>query len=683
MTLTHPLPRALVLVVVVFGYSPTVSAADEQLDEVLVTATRRPVTAAEVSAAVAIVNADKIRSQKLITDALAGSPGVFLQQTTPGQGAVIIRGQKGSSILHLVDGLRLNNAIFRSAPTQYLALVPASAVERIEILRGTPASLYGSDAVGGVVQVVTRVPSFDSQHSAVRGDVFAGFDTAEDGRILRGTVDIGNDRVVTSVSAEFLQTGDRKTGGGQRVGPSGFESKAGRFLMALTPDDRSKWLFDVHFLEQPMTPRVDELVAGFGQTEPSSSEYFFAPNRRLFAHVRYDLTGGPLDLDWRIDASWQRVDDDRVTRNFQSPTRRLETNRSDLTGFMVSASRKSSSGSWIAGAEYYHDRVSSTRIEQDTASGQSLMVAARFPDSSSVDQAAIFANVERHVSNRNSLSGGVRVSRVDVDLPRTLVSPAASVDTTDASGDVGWIFDVSATWQVVANVGIGLRAPNVFDLGTLGNRPGNRFNIPNTSLKSERALQADFGVRYRAERLQLEIMVYSLQYDDRITSVLTGDVTPDGRDIVQSVNAAEATVRGAEFGFEWQLTRSVAAVAVMNYTWGEQTVAGQPEPADRIPPLSARLNITWDNGGTIQLDAWARFAGVQDRLSSRDVRDVRIDPNGTDGWGIIGARVAWQPDAAWTLSVGVDNLFDKRYRNHGSGLDAPGRNLSVSVRRVW
>jgi outer membrane receptor protein involved in Fe transport len=350
---------------------------------------------------------------------------------------------------------------------------------------------------------------------------------------------------------------------------------------------------------------------------------------------------------------------------------------------MLSASRSSPSGSWIAGAEYYHDRVSSTRLEQDLVSGQSQAVASRFPGGSRVDQAAIFANVERHVSNRNSLSGGIRISSVDVSLPQTLVSPAATVDATDASGDIGWIFDVTNTWQVVANIGFGFRAPNVFDLGTLGNRPGNRFNIPNTNLKSERALQADFGARYRAERLQLEIMLYSLRYDDRIASVLTGDVTPDGRDVVQSVNAAEARVRGAEFGFEWQFKRNVEAVAVLNYSWGEQKFAGQTEAADRIPPLSGRLNIAWDSGEALRVDAWARFAGVQDRLSARDVRDVRIDPNGTPGWGIIGASATWQPDTAWTLSVGVDNLLDKRYRNHGSGLDAPGRNLSVSVRRVW
>ena len=664
--------------------APTVAlAADSHIDEILVTATRRNVAADEVSAAVSLIDADAVRGQKLITDALTNSPGVFLQQTTPGQGAVIVRGLKGSSILHLVDGLRLNNAIFRSAPTQYLALIPTSVVERIEVLRGTPASLYGSDAVGGVVQVVTRVPSFDSPESDVRGEIFAGVDSAESGRILRGTLDVGNDRIATSVSAEYLQTGDRKTGGGERIGPSGYESKAGRFLMAITPDERQSWLFDIHFLEQPMTPRVDELVAGFGQTEPSSSEYFFAPNRRLFAHIRYDLAEGPLDMDWRFDASWQRIDDDRVTRNFEAPTRRLEANRSDLTGFMLSASRNSGFGSWIVGAEFYHDRVSSSRFVQDIVSGQSLEVAARFPDDSRVDRAAVFFNIESAVSVRNRVSGGIRVSSVDVVLPETSVSQAASVDTTDASGDLGWIFDMTAAWQVVANIGYGFRAPNVFDLGTLGNRPGNRFNIPNTNLTSERALQADFGVRYNSDWLQLETMVYSLQYDDRIVSVLTGDVTPGGRDIVQSVNAAKAKIRGVEFGFEWQVTQSVIATAAINYTWGEQTVAGQTEPADRIPPLSGRVNIAWADSSTIRVDAWVRFADLQDRLSARDVRDVRIDPNGTVGWGIIGASATWQPNTAWTLTLGADNLLDKRYRNHGSGLDAPGRNLSVNVRRVW
>ncbi|MGB5580288.1 MAG: TonB-dependent receptor plug domain-containing protein, partial [Woeseia sp.] len=135
---------------------------DEPIDEIQVTASRRPVAAAKVSAALTIIPSEEITRSTLATDALANEIGVFLQQTTVGQGAAIIRGLKGSEILHLVDGLRLNNAIFRNAPTQYLALVAPGSIERIEVVRGSPTSLYGSDAVGGVIQVISRLPKFDS-----------------------------------------------------------------------------------------------------------------------------------------------------------------------------------------------------------------------------------------------------------------------------------------------------------------------------------------------------------------------------------------------------------------------------------------------------------------------------------------------------------------------------------------
>jgi outer membrane receptor protein involved in Fe transport len=179
-------------------------------------------------------------------------------------------------------------------------------------------------------------------------------------------------------------------------------------------------------------------------------------------------------------------------------------------------------------------------------------------------------------------------------------------------------------------------------------------------------------------------VVYTLDYSDRITSVLTGDVTPEGRDIVQSVNAADSTIRGFEGGAEFYMSDTIGLEVVLNYTWSEERVPGSPtEAGDRIPPLSGRLNVRYDDGGDIRLDAWLRFAGEQDRLSSRDVRDSRIDPNGTSGWGILGARGAWDARGGWQFALGIDNVFDKRYRVHGSGLDAPGRNVTVSLRKTW
>jgi hemoglobin/transferrin/lactoferrin receptor protein len=678
-----PMLRLLLLTVTLVA--PLITAAsDSGIDEVVVTATRRAISSEQVSSGLTVISQEEVAAQKLITDALASNAGVFLQQTTPGQGAAIIRGLKGSSILHLVDGMRLNNAIFRSAPTQYFALVPVSAIERIELLRGTPTSLYGNDAVGGVVQAVTRVPMFESSETQLRGEVYTAFDSAELGKTVRATVDVGTHALASSFSAEYMETGDRRVGGGERISPSGYESKAVRWVLSATPTDNRSWLFDVQYLEQPETPRVDELVPGFGQTEPSSSEFFFAPNRRVFAHGKYTVKDGLGGLDWTTDIAWQRIDDDRITRDYEATDRRREANSSDLYGLTFSASRLTDNGSWIVGAELYDDKVHSQRVEEDLLMGTTEERPSRFPDGSKVRQVALFGNLQHQLSDRHNLSGGVRVTNDDVTLPQTLVSAAADINNTDLSGDLGWIFDLSERWQLVANVGLGFRAPNVFDLGTFGERPGNRFNIPNTTLDSERVTQADFGTRFRSDRMRFEVMAYGLSYDNRITSVGTGTVTPEGRDIVQSVNAADSSIRGVEAALDYAASDVFSVHAVLNYTWGEQTVSGSaPEPAGRIPPLNGRVSFSYDARRDYLLEGWVRFASEQDRLSARDVRDVRIDPEGTPGWVVIGMRAQKEFGQNWWLSLTLDNLLDQRYRNHGSGLDAPGRNVMFSARYSW
>ena len=654
------------------------------IDEIHVTATRRPATVAGISTALTLIDKDAVRMQKLVTDALANEVGVFLQQTTPGQGAVIIRGLKGSSILHLVDGIRLNNAIFRSSPTQYLALVPPAAVERIEVLRGSPTSLYGSDAVGGVVQLVTRVPNFTSDATEVRGGVIVSLDTAELEQSIRANLDVGSTAFASSLSAGYLKTGDRRTGSGDRIGPSGYSAKSARFFLSASPRDGRTWLLDLHYLEQPETPRVDELVAGFGQTEPSSSEFSFAPNQRLFAHGAYSHGDGWLGLDWQLDLAWQRIDDDRVTRNYQATQRRHESNRSDLLAMTASVTRQTARGSWIVGSEFYYDKVHSSRTEEDLNSGQRQSLAPRFPDQSTVRQAAIFGNIAHRLNDRHLLNGGVRLTSVAVSLPSSPLLPGADIDINDVTGDLGWIFDLTGSWQMIANIGRGFRAPNIFDLGTLGERPGNRFNIPNPDLGSEGVSNFDIGVGYESDRLRFDLSLYWLDYEDKITSVLTGDVTPDGRDIVQSTNAASVTIRGAEAGAHIGLTDSLTARVVANYTWGEQDTLGlAAEPADRIPPLSGSVSMNYDRGRQLSFDAWLRFAGSQDRLSARDIRDVRIDPRGTGGWGILGASAHWTDGAAVQVTAGIDNILDKQYRSHGSGIDAPGRNLFFSFAYGW
>ena len=653
-------------------------AHSQEIDEILVTAVRRAVVEDQISVALSTVGRDDVSRKTLISDALANAAGVHLQQTTPGQGAAIIRGQKGSAVLHLVDGMRLNNAIFRSAPTQYFSLVPVTAVERIEILRGTPASLYGSDAIGGVVQVVTRAPGFESSEVTTRGDVFLSADTAQSARIIGGTVDAGTDKLAMSFSAEHADIGNRRIGGGDTIRPSAYQSRAARMLLAAIPDDNTAWSIDLHYYEQPKTPRSDELVPGFGQTEPSSSEFWFKPNRRSFVHADYQSHDGLLGLDWNLDLAWQRVDDDRQTRDYLAPDRTLEQNRSDLYGLTASGSKLTETGSWIVGIDFYHDDVTSRRQSEDIVSRQRVDVASRFPDGSSMQLISAYANGTRSVAERHALTAGLRLSDVRTRLPMS------QVHNTEISGDIGWVADIDDTWQFTSNLGYGFRAPNVFDLGTLGNRPGNRFNIPNPDLESERVVHGDIGVRYRNSTVQFELAVFTMRYRDRITSVRTGAVTPDGRDVTQSVNAAKSDVNGIEaavrasLGQHWLLDVNIA------YSRGDQRVAGSgSEPADRMPPLSGYVGIEYQPESDFGFEVWAAMSGAQDRLSDRDIGDTRIDPTGTPGWTSIGARGTWQPSELWTLSAALSNVLDAQYRVHGSGIDATGRNLTVSIRRKW
>jgi len=655
-------------------------AAETVIDEIQVTATRRAASIRDISAALTRIGQEEIAGEALITDALAFEPGLYRQQTTAGQGQVIIRGLKGSEILHLVDGVRLNNAIFRNAPTQYFALVPISAVGRIEVIRGAAASLYGSDAVGGVVNVVTRVPSSPAGETAYAADLSVGADTAQLQRAVSATAEAGNERLAVLGSFDYRELGNRRVGGGERIDPSGYRSRAGRLAAAYTPDDQQRWFLDVQHLEQPSTPRVDELVPGFGETQAASAEFWFEPNRRQFVHLQHGRTDGWLGTDWVVDLAWQRIDDDRRSRNTGSAVRRLEQNRSDLFELSVNGVRGHAWGSIAYGAEWYHDEVSSSRIEEDITSGERTPVAARFPDGSEVDQAALYTQAEWKVSDRQALIGGLRLTDVNVSLAATASAPAGEVDTSDLSGELGWLYRLTDELQLVANASRSFRAPNIFDLGTLGPRPGGRFNIANPELEPESARQLDLGVRIARPGLRAEVMAYVVDYSNRISSVLTGEITPAGRQVVQNRNIASATIYGMEAGGEFDLSDRTRLRAVLNYTRGEEKEADAgTTPGDRIPPLNGAVSLPIALSEALKIEPWMEFAAEQDRLSPRDVRDSRINPEGTPGWATLNLKASWQSAAGWRLMLAVENILDKRYRIHGSGIDAPGRNLSLRL----
>lgn len=657
------------------------SKEDQEIETVQVTATRNEARVQDISAAVSSVSQEQVRSEApdVLPEMLRGLPGTWFQQTTPGQGIPIIRGLKGSQVLHLVDGMRVNNAFFRDAPNQYLGLVDPFAMDRVEVVRGASPSLYGADAMGGVVNFLTATPSYQGEAWQQDSTIYGSYNSSDDGLVIRAETRAGKDGYGFTGGVSFQDHSDRKTGSGETVSPSGYRSEATNLKWFAELGDSSELMISAQLLEQPSTPRTDELVPGYGQDQPASEQFAFEPNRRSFIHARYrsDNPGPWLD-SFQVNVARQVITDDRLSQDLGSPLVRTEENRSKLDGITFQFDHDFASSAHLSwGLEYYADTVDSQRRETHEDTGASAEVRSRFPDGSSMDSFAAYASTQWNPADRWTLGAGLRYSDFDIHLPGAGENPDANLSPSDLTGDFRLLYEINPTLNLVANIGRGFRPPNIFDLGTLGNRPGNRFNIANPTLDPESVLSYDLGLKAQSGDFQAELFAFYLDYRDKITSVETGEITPGGRTVVRSENRNEVILYGLEAGFHWTRPDGYMVYGSLNHTRGDETDEGVNIAADRVPPLNARLGLKFEPMDNVRIDTFAQFAGRQDRLSPRDVNDPRINPNGTPSWLSLNMIVGWTVNEQVELGLRLENLADRDYREHGSGIDAPGFNLGL------
>jgi outer membrane receptor protein involved in Fe transport len=374
-----------------------------------------------------------------------------------------------------------------------------------------------------------------------------------------------------------------------------------------------------------------------------------------------------------------------VTQDYGSPEVRTEHNVSTLDGATVQFNSVLPHGSQLVwGAEYYTDTIDSDRFVALDGDPGKTAVRSRFPDGSTMDSAALYLSGGLIANGRLDLNAGLRYSWFDIRLPASDDHGAVRLDPSDLTGDLHAVVTLSPETRLVANVGRGFRPPNIFDLATLGPRAGNRFNVANTELDPETVWSYDLGFKAETGWLEFEVFAFYLDYADKITSVYTGEVTAGGRDVVRSENRNEVTLYGLEAGVQWALMDDLNLFAVVNYTRGEEhDTEAAPFPADRVPPLNGKLGFEYLVNGDWRITPYLLFAAGQDRLSPRDVRDPRIDPAGTDGWSTLNLHLGWQASPQLELGLRLENITDAYYREHASGIDAPGRNAGLWLNYVF
>ncbi len=660
-----------------------IDTKDDSIDNIVVIASKKKQSIENLSTAVSVVTKAEILEKNitLLPDLLREEAGVYIQQTTPGQGIPIIRGLKGSENIHLIDGMRLNTAFFRNSPNQYLALVDPFMTEQIEIIRGPASVLYGGDALGGVLNVITYSPDFSGSQWQKQGELFFSYDSADEKTLSHLAFDTGNEKIATTIGLSYQDIGTRTIGGGSEVPFTSYTSRAfnNKWVINLSEDKNIK--LDIQYLTQPATPRVDDLVVGYGQSEPDSSLFLFTPNQRQFVHLSYADSVAARAYDHAsYDIAWQLIKDHRIKSAFDSDALSKEQNESSLFSIQSSFDKQIGNNHEVVyGFDYYYDTINSAK--QNINDGIITINDPRFPDDSTMRHLGFFADATKHFENQD-VTFGLRYSDYQIDLNSPdVVSDILNLE--DLTWHAGWLYHIDNSNKLFANLGRGFRPPNIFDLGQVGERPGNRFNIINTNIKPETVHTLDIGWKHFGSTWFIDVALFYSKYNDKITSVETGDLTDLGQFVVQSQNINDVNLYGLESNIKYRFVDGSEFKAVLNYTWGEEKSNDFIEAADRIPPLNGFIGYSKPINDKWTINPKIIYASTQDRLSARDIRDPRIHPNGTGGFVTYNVYANWKPSGTINVRLGFENLFDKKYREHGSGLEGAGRNFHASINYLF
>ena len=686
------------------------AAQQNTLDAIQVTATRRAESISEVAQAVTVITEADLRKRSGQTNAdlLHGEVGTFVQQTTPGQAVVIVRGLKGSEVLHMVDGFRLNNAFFRNAPNQYPALVDPLMIEQIEVVRGPASVLYGSDAMGGVVHMLSRPARYSgasysgasssnasssnaSSYNASSSDVGQAWDqsarlrapyaSADNSSITRVEYAGNNDRLSVQLGTTYQDVNLLHVGGDGNALPfTAFSSRFADAKIGFMAAAGHELIASFQYGRQPKTPRFDELVPGFGQLNPTSSEFLFTPQERYFAQLKYRFDKANAAFDrGSVSIGRQDILDNRLNRDFRSQNRDIEDNRSELLGLTAQFEKTTGTHYLTYGFERYQDEVTSARRRVNIATGALSARPARYPNGSTMDSSGVFIADDWLLNERMDISAGLRYSRINIELPPVINATGVKLNPGKLTGNIGFNFQIWEGLALVANYGRAFRAPNVFDLGTFGSRAGNRFNVPNADLKPETIDSIDIGFKLQQGVWLGELIAFNSRYQDKITAVETGARTPADQFIVQSRNATRLDLHGVEAGVKLITEGPWSAYASATLTRGTEKLGPAEYDADRIPPLFGKIGADYRLSDAWTLSAYSFFAARQDRLSPRDVTDPRINPAGTAGYATANVAATWNVRDALDLRLSAENLADRKYREHGTGLDEAGRSFGVGI----
>jgi hemoglobin/transferrin/lactoferrin receptor protein len=669
-----------------------------------------------------------IRNPLNTADWLGSSGEVFVQKSQLGGGSPMIRGFSANRLLYSVDGVRMNTSIFRSGNLQNVISLDPLAIENTEIQFGPGSVMYGSDAIGGVMVFETLKPKLDAE--GISGNFISRYSSAYSEHTLHGDLSYGTEKLKFTSSASYFKYGDSKMGknGGQDsyLRPEFVVRENGSDLVKTNTDPlrqvgsgysqlnlMQKMLWKVsknstldygfHYSKSSDIPRYDRLIERRNE-KLRFARWDYGPQVWMMNNLKWTLLNQTKWYDQlKIIAAQQYFEESRIDRRLNASA---EFNRTEkVFAYSINADflkNLSDEAHLSYGVEWVTNQVESSGIERNILNNSTKPSSSRYPDSN-WNSSAVYGSYHQHLSEKWKFQTALRYNFTEISADFTQNSTFFPLPFTETqsnhhslTGNLGLIFSPEPTLTISPLFSTGFRAPNVDDIGKIFDSEPKSVIVPNPDLNPEYAYNAEINInKHFQNKLKLDLTGFFTYLDK---AMVRRPFTLNGKSeilyagelsqVLAIQNAAFAKVYGIQAGLELAISKYMVFLTRYNWQKGTEELDSQIQsPSRHAAPAFGLSRLSYQKGKfkaefSSQYSAERSFEQMPEEEKSKAFI-YASDENGkpyAPSWIIFNLNASIQLLEFLQLTSSAENLADLRYRPYSSGIVAPGRNISLSLK---
>lgn len=701
------------------------------LKEIIVSANRWEQNKYEVPNLIETISVKEIEFSNVQTsaDMIGLSQSVFIQKSQLGGGSPMIRGFSANRVLIVVDGVRMNNAIFRSGNLQNIISVDALSVEGAEIVMGPGSVIYGSDAIGGVMDFHSMNPKLTVSKFNASGNALLRYSTANKEKSGHLDFTLSSKKLGFLSSISYNTFDDLIMGSHQhdeytrkeyvqRIGGkdsvfinsdknvqrfSGYDQLSLMQKIRFRPNEHFDIQYGIIYSEVSDVPRYDRLIE-YKNNKLVYAEWYYGPQKWLSNTINIKIdNSNKLFNQLKIIGAYQWFEESRNDRKLDKINLNQKTeNVSVISVNMNFEKNLTKDNALYYGFEFISNLVHSKGIVTNITDYTQTPDASRYPDGSTYRSYAGYLNYKKKLNDKYIFNFGARYSRVilNADFDTTFYKfPFTNIYSNYGAlnGSAGLVYTPNKDWNLKFNLSTGFRAPNIDDVAKVfDSEPGNVV-VPNPDLKPEYAYNIELSAtRIVSDKIQLGASYYYTYLDD---AIVRRDYTFNGMDSIMYegemsnvqalVNTSKAYVFGFQLDIYAELLKNIFFQAYLCYTNGqeEDEASGEYVPLRHAPPLFGSTHLIY-KANKFKADLYADFNSEisSENLAPSEKSKPAIYAKDQDGnpycpaWQSLNFKMAYHVCKNFHIYFGIENIFDVRYRPYSSGIVSGGRNYIISLK---